>query len=95
MDVAGEVLTTPTPQCTKFFKPLKGKRVDLTATGTRDHGALLKLLTCESKGRKLCAAELAAYAPCHSNVMSTGQYNGASHCGHFLSALHDCIQNTV
>eukprot|EP00035_Acanthoeca_spectabilis_P032410 m.18640 g.18640 ORF g.18640 m.18640 type:complete len:103 (-) comp5343_c0_seq1:263-571(-) len=92
MEVDGEVLVTPSQKCARLFKPLAGKKVDLTATGTRDHGALLKLLTCESKARKLCSAELAAYTPCHSSVMSVGQFNGAKHCGEFLEALHRCIQ---
>ena len=70
MEVDGDVLGSPSPKCARLFKPLSGKKVDLTATGTRDHGALLKLLTCESKARKLCGAELAAYTPCHSSVMS-------------------------
>ena len=85
-------LVHPSPKCRKLLKALEGKTVDVTSTGTRDHAALLKVLTCESKARKVCGAELAAYTPCHSSVMSTGRYNGTPHCGHQLAALFACVK---
>ena len=79
------------PKCAKFVRPLAGgAAVDLRATGQRTNNALLSLLKCECKARKVCDTPLARYAACHASVMGVGAYQGQPHCGDQLEALYAC-----
>jgi hypothetical protein len=95
MNVDCARLSPPAPECAKHARALAGKTVDLTATGAKDNASLLKLLTCCAKVKAregvACTSELAAYNKCHSAVMSTGSYEGGSHCGRQLPALLRCV----
>jgi phosphotransferase system HPr-like phosphotransfer protein len=50
----GDLADASTPKCAKLGAALRGRTVELTATGSRDNNALDKLLRCECKERGVC-----------------------------------------
>jgi hypothetical protein len=52
--VEGDLADACWPKCAKLGAALRGRTVELTATGSRDNNALDKLLRCECKERGVC-----------------------------------------
>jgi hypothetical protein len=83
--------STISPSCSKLADALRGKTVDLSATGQRDNNKLDQLIRCEAKARAFCGELLAQYATCHGSVMSVGAYKGKNNCGEELARLKMCV----
>lgn len=85
-----ELVGLVAPKCSKLIQPLRGKAVDLHATGDRQTNALIKVLKCQTKETKKCGSELERYLRCHNSIMGSGVYEGKKNCGPELMALFMC-----
>ena len=51
--IDGDLIPVISVHCKKLHEPIRGKRIDLADTGSRDTNALDKLMRCECKTRKV------------------------------------------
>ena len=86
----GSELLSVSRKCRKFRKALEGQNVDLAKCGDKTNNALVNLLRCECKQKKICEAEIANYSACHSSVMGAGAFKGRPDCAAELVKLRAC-----